>query len=85
MTAALTPEQSARVILEMFKFRKCFAGDPLETSYLQTQFLANHGTAADYAAGLMYAEDSGWLEVTPRGDMQPSDTVTLTAAGFAKM
>jgi hypothetical protein len=34
----------------------------------------------DYAAGLMYAEDSGWLEVSPSRDM-----LTLTAVGFAKI
>jgi hypothetical protein len=35
---------------------------------------------------LMYAEDNGWLEVTPTTrDMQPRDTRTLTAAGFAQI
>ena len=61
MTASSTPEQSARAILAIFKFRNCYAGDPLEISYIKTQFLENHGSAADYDAGLIYAEDYGWL------------------------
>jgi hypothetical protein len=64
MTAS-PPEQSARAILHIFKSQNCYAGDPLMLSYVKTQFLENHGSAADYAAGLMYAEDNSWLEVTP--------------------
>ena len=86
MTASSTPEQSARAILDIFKSRNCYAGDPLEISYIKTQFLENRGSAADYAAGLMYAEDNGWLEITPTTrDMQPRDMLTLTAAGFAQI
>jgi hypothetical protein len=85
MTASPTPEQSARAILDIFKSRNCYAGDPLEISYVKTQFLANRGCAADYTAGLMYAEDNGWLEVTPTRDMQPRATLTLTAVGFTKI
>ena len=92
----LTPEQSARGILDIFKSQNCMAGDPLKISYLKTQFLENHGSEADYIAGLLYAEDSGWLEVTPRDlgvtgttvdlsrDLHPPDTLTLTDVGFAK-
>jgi len=95
MTASPTPEQSARAILGIFKSRNCFAGDPLETSSIKTQFVENHGSAADYTAGLLYAQDNGWLEVTPRtrgiagtmvdlsDDLRPPDTLTLTTAGFA--
>ena len=85
MTASPTPEQSARAILDIFKSRNCYAGDPLEISYVKTQFLANRGSAADYDAGLMYAEDTGWLEVTPTRDTQPRDTLTLTTVGFTKI
>ena len=86
MTASSTPEQSAKAILDIFKFRNCYAGDPLEISYIKTQFLENRGSAADYAAGLMYAEDNGWLEITTTiRDMQPRDMLTLTAAGFAQI
>ena len=95
MTASPTPEQSARAILGIFKSRNCFAGDPLETSSIKTQFVENHGSAADYTSGLLYAQDNGWLEVTPRtrgiagtmvdlsDDLRPPDTLTLTTAGFA--
>jgi hypothetical protein len=51
MTASM-PEQSARAILHIFKSQNCYAGDPLMLSYIKTQFLENHGSAADYAAGL---------------------------------
>ena len=86
MTASSTPEQSARAILDIFKFRNCYAGDPLEIGYINTQFLENHGSARDYDAGLVYAEDNGWLEVTPTTrDMQPRDMLTLTATGFAQI
>jgi len=89
MTASPTPEQSARAILGIFKSRNCFAGDPLEDSYIKTQFLENHGSATDYTAGLLYAEDNGWLEVTPTvdysGDVHPPDTLTLTTVGFSEI
>ena len=85
MAASPTPKQSARAILKIFKSRNCYAGDPLQISYIKTQFLENHGSEADYTAGLLYAEDNGWLEVTPTRDMQPRDTLTLTAVGFAEM
>ena len=73
------------------------AGDPLKISYLKTRFLENHGSEADYTAGLLYAEDNGWLEVTPRTrgiagttvdlsrDLHPPDTLTLTVVGSAKI
>ena len=97
MTPSPTPEQSARAILGIFKSQNCFAGDPLKTSYIKTQFLEKHGSAADYTAGLLHAQDNGWLEAPPRtrgiagttvdlsGDLHPPDTLTLTAIGFAKI
>ena len=85
MTTSPTPEQSARAILGIFKSQNCIAGDPLRTDFIKAQFLQNHGSEADYAAGLLYAEDSDWVEVglVPR-DMQPHDILKLTAAGFAQ-
>ena len=85
MTASPTPEQSARAILDIFKSRNCYAGDPLKIADVKTRFLENHGSTADYDAGLLYAEDNGWLEVTPTHDMQPRDTLTLTAVGFSRI
>jgi hypothetical protein len=97
MTASPTPEQSARAILGIFKSQNCMAGDPLKISYLKTQFLGNHGGEADYTAGLLYAEDNGWLEVTPRTrgiagttvdlsrDLHPPDTLTLTVVGLEEI
>jgi hypothetical protein len=97
MTSSPRPEQSARAILGIFKSQNCMAGDPLKISFLKTQFLENHGTEADYTAGVLYAEDNGWLEVTPRNlgftgttvdlsdDLHPPDTMTLTTVGFAEI
>ena len=85
MTASPTPAQSAKAILGIFKSQNCIAGDPLRTNFIKAQFLKNYGSEAEYAAGLLYAEDSDWVEVglVPR-DMQPHDMLKLTAAGFAQ-
>jgi hypothetical protein len=80
MTTSPTPEQSATAILEIFKSQNRIAGDPLKIGYVKAQFLENHGSVAQYDAGLMYAEDNGWLEVSPARDM-----FTLTGVGFAKI
>ena len=80
ITTSPTPEQSATAILDIFKSQNCIAGDPLNISYIKTQFLEKHGGVAQYDAGLMYAEDNGWLEVSPARDM-----FTLTDVGFAKI
>ena len=95
MTASPTPEQSARAILDIFRSQNCIAGDPLKISYIKTKFLEDHGSAADYTGGLLYAEDNGWLHrgalgVTGTatdlsGDLHPPDTLTLTAVGFAEI
>jgi hypothetical protein len=85
MTASPTPEQSAKAILGIFKSQNCIAGDPLKIDFIKAQFLENHGSEADYAAGLLYAEDSDWVEVvSPQRDMHPRDTLRLTADGFAQ-
>jgi hypothetical protein len=79
MMASPTPEQSARAMVAIFKAQNCYAGDPLALSFVKAQFLANHGSPAEYAAGLMYAEDNSWIEVSPTPDM-----LTLTLIGFEK-
>ena len=85
MTASPTPEQSAMAILGIFKSQNCIAGDPLRIDLIKAQFLKNHGSEADYTAGLLYAEDSDWVEVRPAPDMHPHDMLKLTADGFAKI
>jgi hypothetical protein len=53
---------------------------------IKAQFLENHGSAADCNAGMLYAVDNGWLEVTPtERDIQPRYMRTLTAAGFEQI
>ena len=84
MTTSPTPEQSARAILGIFRSQKCIAGDPLRISLIKAQFLENHGSEAEYDAGLLYAEDSDWVEVTPAPDTKPHDILTLTVDGFAQ-
>ena len=85
MTTSPTPEQSASAILGIFKSQNCIAGDPLRTDFIKAQFLQNHGSEADYAAGLLYAEDSDWVEVSPAPDMHPRDMLKLTADGFRQI
>ena len=80
MTTSPTAEQSATAILDIFKSQNCIAGDPLKISDVKAQFLKNHGSVGQYDAGLMYAEDNGWLEVSPARDM-----FTLTDVGFGKI
>ena len=82
---ALTPEQSARAILGIFKSQNCIAGDPLRIEVIKAQFLKDHGNEADYTAGLLYAEDNDWVEVSPAPDMHPRDMLKLTADGFEQI
>jgi hypothetical protein len=53
--------------------------------FIKAQFLENHGSEAEYAAGLLYAEDGDWVEVSAAPDMHPHDVLTLTADGFAQI
>jgi len=85
MTSSPTPEQSAKAILGIFKSHNCIAGDPLRIDLIKARFLENHGSEADYTAGLLYAEDSDWVEVSPAPDMHPHDMLKLTPDGFAQM
>ena len=66
--------------LRHFQIPKLHCRGPLKISYVKAQFLENHGSVSQYDAGLMYAEDNGWLEVSPARDM-----FTLTDVGFAKI
>ena len=84
MTVSPTPGQSARGILGIFKSRNCYAGDPLQLGYIKIRFLENHGSAADCTAGVMYAEDNGWLEVTPPLTYRPISTTLLPRSSFSR-
>ena len=85
MTASSTPEQSARAILGIFKSQNCIAGDPLRIDFIKARFLESHGREADYTAGLLFAEDSDWVEISPAPDMHPHDMLKLTADGFRQI
>jgi hypothetical protein len=80
MTTSPTPEQPATAILDVFKSKNLIAGDPLLISYVKAQFLEKHRSVAQFDAGVMYAEDKGWLEVSPGRDM-----FKLTDVGFEKI
>jgi hypothetical protein len=78
MATASSPEESAKVILTIFKVMGFRSGAILQRDQVQMQFTVNGGTAADFTTGLQYGADNGWFEL-------PSTiTIKLTDAGFAK-
>jgi hypothetical protein len=80
MTTSPTPEQSATASQTFSNPKTALPETHSKISGVKAQFLENHGSAGQYDAGLMYAEDNGWLEVSPARDM-----FTLTDVGFAKI
>jgi hypothetical protein len=79
MATLPTPEESARTILSIFGAHNVRPGNVLMAGALNIQFLRDGRTAAEYAAGLQYAESNGWLEAGP------NNSITLTDAGFAQI
>lgn len=77
MADAPTPEQSARAILAIFAQHNVRAGEILMPGQLNSQFLMQLGSAAEYASGIRYAFDNGWLSPGPTGS-----TIVLTDLGF---
>jgi len=74
-----TAEQSARAILGIFKTHNVRAGQVLMAGAVNVPFLQSGYQAEDYAAGLKYAEEKGWLEAASPTAIRP------TEAGFAAM
>ena len=74
-----TPEESARAILSVFKSKDIRPNEMLIAGQVKRQFLANGGEAADYAEGLKYAVEQGWLEPLTNNRFR------LTETGFVKM
>lgn len=79
MAAVPTPEESARVILDIFKAHSCRPGQTLKGNVVKSAFLKAGGMPDGYGAALRYAEAQGWLApVSVTG-------IKLTDAGFSAM
>ncbi len=73
-----TPEESARLILAIYRYNNVRAGSFLEAGALNSQFIDIDGSAADYEAGVKFAVERGWIKVEP-------SVVRLNASGTAAM
>jgi hypothetical protein len=74
-----TPEVSARAILSFFKLKDVRPNEMLVAGQVNQQFLTNGGQAADYAEGIQYAIERGWLEPLTNNRLR------LTETGFAEI
>ena len=80
MATIPTPEETALEILDIFvKNFKCLSGDVLQIHYFNTLWLKRGLVAEDFAHGMEFAAQQGWVEVLRGGA-----SFMLTAAGFAK-
>ncbi len=79
MATLPTPEESARVILAIFKKHNARPDFVLGSGPVNLQFLTAGGTAAEYLEGIKYADEQGWLEAGPNNGFK------LTKAGFDAM
>jgi hypothetical protein len=81
MAKALTPEESARHILAVFKARGGRANEVLLLGTVDRIFLDRYdGRSADFTFGLRHAVDMGWVEITGQGRQ-----LRLTQSGFDVM
>jgi hypothetical protein len=78
MTSLPTPEESARLVLAIFRHHNIPPGRFLEAGALNSQFIDIDGSAADYETGVRFAIDHGWVELEP-------PVVRLKPPGFAQM
>lgn len=76
MATVPTAEESARVILSFFKLKDVHPNEMVMASRVNRQFLTNGGKAGDYAEGIKYAIERGWLEPLTK------DRFRLTETGF---
>ena len=81
MTKALTPEESARDILAVFKAKGAGANEVLLLGTVDRIFLNRYdGRSADFTFGLRHAVDMRWVEITGQGRQ-----LRLTQSGFDAM
>jgi hypothetical protein len=71
-----SPEESARLILAIYRHNNVPTGRVLESRALNSQFIDLDGSSADYEAGLRFAAERGWIKIEP-------NVVRLNAPGFA--
>jgi hypothetical protein len=76
MATIPTPEETALKILDIFKHFNCRPGNVLDRLNFTRKI-----AAADFAPGMEFAAQQGWVEVLSGGS---SFSFKLTAAGFAK-
>jgi hypothetical protein len=79
MATVPTPEESGRAILSFFKLKDVRPNEMLMAGQVNQQFLTNGGKAADYAEGIKYAMERGWLEPLTNNRFR------LTETGFAEI
>ena len=81
MAKALTPEESARGILAVFKASGARANQVLMLGTVDQRFLSRtNARAVDFTLGLRQAVDTGWVELTGQGKQ-----LRLTQSGFAHL
>jgi hypothetical protein len=79
MATSPTPEESARRILSIFALNNSRPDDVLMAEQANFAFRQAGGSAAEFQAGLEYAVQNGWLEISE------NDTIKLTNVGFAEI
>ena len=78
MPRELTPEESARIILAVFKAKRARANDVLLLGTVDRIFLNRRDARpSDFTAGLRHAVDMEWVELTGQGR-----ELRLTQSGF---
>jgi hypothetical protein len=81
MAKVLTPEESARSILAVFKASGARANQVMMLGTVDQRFLSRtNARTVDFTLGLRQAVDMGWVELTGQGK-QPR----LTQSGFDAM
>ncbi len=78
MVTATTPEESAKLILAIFRYHNIQIDRVLMAAALSSQFIDMDGSLANYEAGVKFAIEHGWIEMEP-------GIVRLKAPGTAEM
>jgi hypothetical protein len=78
MASVPTSEESAKLILEIFKRHNVKAGQILMAGALNIEFLKGGSTAAEYEGGMKFALEKKWIEIEP-------NMIRLTQDGFDAM
>jgi hypothetical protein len=81
MPRELTPEESARIILAVFKAKRATANEVLLLGTVDRLFLNRQDAKpSDFTVGLRHAVDLEWVELTGQGTQ-----LRLTQSGFDAM